>query len=88
MEFQESIVEDLKSMGIEHSSISHSSDHFDMLLNLCTRMIEEGKFYADCTPEAQVECGAYSMLFFQKKKASVASCAQFPVLIRSFFSHR
>ena len=39
----------MKLLEIEPDEWTHSSDHFDLLLQLCERLIEEGKAYVDDT---------------------------------------
>ena len=47
------ILDDVKLLGIVPDLFTYTSDHFDTLMDLCTRMIREGKAYADDTePEA------------------------------------
>jgi glutamyl-tRNA synthetase len=48
-EFQDAIVEDLGMMGIKPDALSYTSDHFQYLYDVCTRMIREGLAYADDT---------------------------------------
>ena len=50
-EFVNAIVEDLQTLGLQHSGdISHSSDYFEQMMELCTKMIKSGKAYVDKTP--------------------------------------
>ncbi|KAL9609511.1 MAG: hypothetical protein Q9167_005729 [Letrouitia subvulpina] len=48
-EFQDSILTDLALMDIRPDRISYSSDYFEQMHDLCQRLIEEGKAYADDT---------------------------------------
>lgn len=43
------ILEDIALLGITYDKFSHTSDHFDSLINYCERMIKEGKAYVDNT---------------------------------------
>ena len=45
---------DLERIGVKHSVLTHTSDHFDMLLGYCVRMIKEGLAYVDNTPVEQM----------------------------------
>ncbi len=45
---------DLKRIGVEHHQLTHTSDHFDFILGLAKKMIEEGKAYVDNTPVEQM----------------------------------
>ena len=43
------ILQDVADLGIKYDQFSHTSDHFDTMLDLCERMIREGKAYIDDT---------------------------------------
>ncbi|XP_064604056.1 bifunctional glutamate/proline--tRNA ligase-like [Liolophura sinensis] len=47
--FEEVILEDVAMLGIRYDRLTHTSDHFDRLLELCERMIREGTAYVDDT---------------------------------------
>lgn len=49
-EFVESILDDLKMMGILPSTISHTSDYFDKMMDMCVDLIKRGLAYCDATP--------------------------------------
>ena len=53
-EFENSILEDLQTMGIKGDIVTHTSDYFEQLLDLAAAMIKEGKAYADDTPQEQM----------------------------------
>ncbi|KZT27302.1 glutamate-tRNA ligase [Neolentinus lepideus HHB14362 ss-1] len=53
-EFEETILEDLALLDIHGDAISHTSDYFDKLYELCIKMIETGKAYADDTVQEQM----------------------------------
>lgn len=53
-EFEESIVEDLKLLGIKGDRITHSSDYFQTMYDMCIQMIKEGKAYCDDTPQEKM----------------------------------
>lgn len=42
-------------LGIQWDKFSRTSDHFELLLNLCERMIREGKAYADDTDPEEMK---------------------------------
>ncbi|KAJ2907037.1 uncharacterized protein MKZ38_008605 [Zalerion maritima] len=46
-EYQDSIVDDLKTLGIVPDKTSYTSDYFDYLFEQCIEMIKQGKAYAD-----------------------------------------
>jgi glutamyl-tRNA synthetase len=51
-EFQDSIVEDLKLLGVNPDKRSHTSDHFKALYEYCVQMLKEGTAYADDTEQS------------------------------------
>jgi len=64
MEYQESIVEDLKLLQIDHEPTTYTSDYIDMLEKEMEKMIRAGKAYVDDTPAEQMKsermCGTAS----------------------------
>lgn len=50
-EFEDSIVKDLALMGIVPDKISHTSDYFNELYEICLQMLKEGTAYADDTAQ-------------------------------------
>lgn len=53
-EFEETILEDLRLLGIEGDKVTHTSDYFDHLYDLAIKLIEEGKAYTDDTEQMQM----------------------------------
>lgn len=53
-EFTQSIIEDLKLLGIEGDKVTHSSDYFQEMYDLAIQMIKEGKAYCDDTPQEKM----------------------------------
>ncbi|RKP36299.1 tRNA synthetases class I, catalytic domain-containing protein [Dimargaris cristalligena] len=49
MEYEESIVEDLKLLGITSEKITHTSDYFDQLYEYALELIRKGLAYVDDT---------------------------------------
>lgn len=57
-EYVQSIIEDLEVLGIDYvRPITHTSDYFDLMQSLCTKMIEEGNAYVDDTDVETVRFG-------------------------------
>lgn len=54
VEFEESIMEDLELLGIHGDKVSHSSDYFQEMYDLCVKMIKDGKAYCDDTPQEKM----------------------------------
>lgn len=51
--FEKVILEDVAMLGVKYDIFSHTSDHFDRILDLGEKLIREGKAYADDTdPES------------------------------------
>ncbi|XP_014470889.1 PREDICTED: bifunctional glutamate/proline--tRNA ligase [Dinoponera quadriceps] len=50
VEFENAILEDLKSLEIKPDQFTHTSDYFDVIKKYCTALIESGHAYVDDTP--------------------------------------
>jgi len=55
LEYAQSIQSDLKRLNIVPDQITHTSDHFDKLMEIMTKMISEGKCYCDNISQEEVE---------------------------------
>ena len=53
-EFVESILADLKTLGITWAKLTYTSDYFDKMFELLKGLISEGKAYLDNTPVEQM----------------------------------
>ena len=53
-EYVESIVADIKRLGLQFEKITYQSDYFPELFDLAERLIKTGKVYADDTPVEQM----------------------------------
>ena len=53
-EFEESIIEDLRLLGVHGDRTTHTSDYFDVLYELAIKMVKSGKAYTDNTEQTQV----------------------------------
>eukprot|EP00761_Pharyngomonas_kirbyi_P013214 gb/GECH01013241.1/.p1 GENE.gb/GECH01013241.1/~~gb/GECH01013241.1/.p1 ORF type:complete len:727 (+),score=193.33 gb/GECH01013241.1/:1-2181(+) len=49
-EYEEAILEDLKSLKIKHDIFGYTSDHFELILQYAEQMLKDGKAYIDMTP--------------------------------------
>ncbi|CAF0813805.1 unnamed protein product [Adineta ricciae] len=54
-EFEQVILEDLKMLGVTYDRFSHSSDHFDTLMDYCKKLIEKGIAYCDDTEPEEMK---------------------------------
>ncbi|KAK9451992.1 tRNA synthetases class I, catalytic domain-containing protein [Limtongia smithiae] len=54
VEFEDSIIEDLALLGIKGDILTHTSDYFDLMYDMCVKIITDGKAYADDTPVEQM----------------------------------
>lgn len=63
-EFEETILEDLRLLGIEGDRVTHTSDYFDVIYDYAIQMIKNGKAYADDTEQKEVRrlCAASSVV--------------------------
>jgi len=53
-EFEDTILEDLRLLDIHGDSVTHTSDHFDLLYEYAVKMIRSGKAYADDTEQQRM----------------------------------
>mmetsp|Transcript_1811 Transcript_1811/g.3339 ORF Transcript_1811/g.3339 Transcript_1811/m.3339 type:complete len:937 (-) Transcript_1811:312-3122(-) len=51
VEFEEGILEDIKSLGIPPASVSWTSDHFELILKYAVQLIKQGDAFMDDTPQ-------------------------------------
>ncbi|XP_043238760.1 bifunctional glutamate/proline--tRNA ligase-like [Amphibalanus amphitrite] len=54
-DFEKVILEDLKLLDIHPDRFTHSSDHFDLMLQMCERLLREGRAYVDDTEPEQMK---------------------------------
>lgn len=54
-DYEEAILNDVRSLGIKWDHFSYTSDHFDVLIEKCTDMIKNGQAYVDDTPPDQMK---------------------------------
>ncbi|CAA9995880.1 unnamed protein product [Nesidiocoris tenuis] len=48
-DFEKVILEDLKLLQVSYDRFTHTSDYFDLMLELCEKLIKDGKAYVDDT---------------------------------------
>uniref|UniRef100_A0A6G1SK46 Bifunctional glutamate/proline--tRNA ligase n=1 Tax=Aceria tosichella TaxID=561515 RepID=A0A6G1SK46_9ACAR len=53
-DFEEAIMNDVRSLGIQWDHFSYTSDHFDLLMEKCVEMIKNGHAYVDDTPSEEM----------------------------------
>lgn len=49
VDFEKVILEDMSLLKIEYDKFSHTSDYFDIMLEMCERLLKNGKAYVDDT---------------------------------------
>ncbi|KAG2694083.1 hypothetical protein I3760_08G124700 [Carya illinoinensis] len=54
-EFVENILKDIQTLGIEHDSVTYTSDYFPQLMEMAEKLICQGKAYVDDTPREQLQ---------------------------------
>ena len=54
-EFVESILQDLDTLGVKGDVITYTSDYFPQLMEMCEKLIKEGKAYVDDTEREQMQ---------------------------------
>ena len=54
-DYEEAILHDVRSLGIQWDMLTYTSDHFDLLLEKCTDMIKKHQAYVDDTPPEQMK---------------------------------
>lgn len=54
-EYTDSIIQDVKLIGLNWQKFSHTSDYFDLLRDKCEEMIKKGYAYCDNTPEEEMK---------------------------------
>ncbi|ADM11114.1 glutamyl tRNA synthetase [Encephalitozoon intestinalis ATCC 50506] len=52
--FEKGILKDLDLLGIREYTLSHTSDYFEKIIDLAFFLIDEGKAYADNTPQEEM----------------------------------
>ena len=53
-EYVDSILHDLKTLGISWSRLTHTSDYFPLIIDYGRQLLREGKAYVDSTPVEQM----------------------------------
>ncbi|KAL4400536.1 glutamate--tRNA ligase [Malassezia pachydermatis] len=69
-EYEDAIIEDLALLGIQGDQLTHTSDYFEQLRDLAKKMIQEGKAYADDTPQEQMRAERMDGIASQRRDAS------------------
>ncbi|KAK3273892.1 hypothetical protein CYMTET_17879 [Cymbomonas tetramitiformis] len=70
-EFEQSIIEDLKTLGITADQVTHTSDWFDDLQKMGRKLIDEGKMYVDDTPVDQMRKERMDGIVSARRDASI-----------------
>ncbi|RPB20071.1 glutamyl-tRNA synthetase [Terfezia boudieri ATCC MYA-4762] len=70
-EFEDSILEDLKLLGVKGDIFSYSSDYFQQLYDYAIKMIELGKAYCDDTEQAKMRDERFNGIASARRDTSV-----------------
>ena len=70
-EFETAILEDIKAMEIEYDELTYTSNHFDLISEKCTWMIQNGFAYCDNTPHEQMKKERFDGIASQCREVSV-----------------
>lgn len=54
-DFEKVILEDVKLLQVKYDQFTHTSDYFDLMLELCEKLIKQGKAYVDDTDPEQMK---------------------------------
>ncbi|MES1909994.1 MAG: hypothetical protein MHM6MM_002665 [Cercozoa sp. M6MM] len=54
-EFVDAILADVHRLGVDFASVSHTSDHFDLLMQVCEHLLQKGVCYVDDTPAEEMK---------------------------------
>lgn len=65
-DYEEAIMQDVRSLGIQWDRFSYTSDYFDLLQEKCLELIKKGKAYADDTPAEEMR--------LQREKREPSGC--------------
>ncbi|XP_024365597.1 glutamate--tRNA ligase, cytoplasmic [Physcomitrium patens] len=70
-EFVESILHDLETLGVKGDVITYTSDYFPQLMEMCEKLIKEGKAYVDDTEREQMQTERKAMIESKCRNQSV-----------------
>jgi len=71
IEYIDSILSDLETIGIKPQVVTYTSDYFDQLLEFAERLIKEGKGYVDDTPPTQMKEERMNGISSQRRNDSI-----------------
>lgn len=71
-EFEESILEDLKLLGIKGDKVTYSSDYFKEMYDYAVQLIKEGKAYCDDTPLEKMRAERMDGIKSERRDRTVA----------------
>ncbi len=81
-EFEESIINDLASLGVKGDRVTHTSDYFELMEGMARKLIEEGKAYMDNTPQEQMQEERLNRVESKHRNNSVAdNLARFETML-------
>jgi len=70
-EYEDAIIEDLKLLNVQHDRLTHSSDYFQQLIDVCEKLISKGILYCDDTEVEQMREERKNMIDSKCKNNSI-----------------
>lgn len=70
-EFVESILQDLETLGVKGDIVTYTSDYFPQLMEMCEKLIKEGKAYVDDTEREQMQMERKALIESRCRNTSV-----------------
>ncbi|XP_060805347.1 bifunctional glutamate/proline--tRNA ligase [Amyelois transitella] len=71
VDFEKVILEDVEMLEIKPDMFTHTSQYFDLMLQMCEKLIKEGKAFVDDTPAEQMKQEREQKVDSKNKKNSV-----------------
>lgn len=70
-EFVDSILQDLETLGVKGDIVTYTSDYFPQLMEMCEKLIKEGKAYVDDTEREQMQMERKALIESRCRNTSV-----------------
>ncbi|KAJ3669575.1 hypothetical protein LUZ60_011525 [Juncus effusus] len=53
-EFVDNLLIDIETLGVKYDKVTYTSNYFDQLMQMCEKLLKEGKAYVDDTPKEEM----------------------------------